>query len=214
MGCLLSSLSNFISRAEHSKSLKLQSTPERRRSSVDRQNYSALKSTEQSTSTAKDQGDRYVYRVAFMGTEFKCTYSTSRTSIINQRPSSICQSCWDEVFSAQLGLLAKPLLRTGTDEPPSGGYSYESTWEDLESQAAGGCQWCQFIVRVKNEGSPSAESPFNIIVGIRPQNRYLGSPKDTQVLCVFINSFPSFEGYLYADAGDKVQVHYSKCYLC
>ncbi|PPQ97913.1 hypothetical protein CVT26_002999 [Gymnopilus dilepis] len=123
-------------------------------------------------------------------------------AVAHERPPSICRPCWDGVFSAQYGLFGKPLLRTGTEEPPRGGYSYKSKWEELQAQAISGCSWCQFILRVKTQDSESAASPFTIIVGIRPENGYLGSPKDTQVLCIFINGFPIFEGYLYADADD------------
>ena len=155
-------------------------------------------------SPAEGQNSRCVHRAASQ--EAVVRISERYTwEITRERPSFICQSCWDGVFSAHLGLLHPPLLRSGReDSPPSGGYSYTCTWEGLRSQAIGGCRWCQLILSTNDENSRIriAETSPTVIVGIRPQFGYLGSPKDTQALCLFVNNSLRFEGYLYTDAGE------------
>ena len=54
---------------------------------------------------------------------------------------------------------------------------------------------------MNNETYHNAGTRLTVIVGIRPQFGYLGSPSDTQVLCLFVNNALLFEGYIYADAG-------------
>ncbi|KAH9475675.1 hypothetical protein JR316_0011234 [Psilocybe cubensis] len=73
--------------------------------------------------------------------------------------------------------------------------------EDIKKNAFSECQWCMFILTLIQEDTRrSGSGTLDIIMGIRPQNGYLGSPKNTQALCIYINNFLSFEGFLYADA--------------
>ncbi|KAH9475660.1 hypothetical protein JR316_0011219 [Psilocybe cubensis] len=125
-----------------------------------------------------------------------------------ERPSSVCQTCWDTVFSMQFGLLSKPLLRTGTNEWPRGGLTYTSTLEDIKSGAISECQWCKFMLGLIQEDTRRAGSgPVHIIMGIRAQSGYLGAPKYTQALSIYINNIESFDGYLYADADNPAAEH-------
>lgn len=83
------------------------------------------------------------------------------------RPSTICQVCWEGPFAAHLGLFAK---RASTPWFTSSGrctegYSYSSSWAELESRAGAGCTWCGFLFAMRTGSdmtSAKSDGPLKI----------------------------------------------------
>ncbi|KAI0369474.1 HET-domain-containing protein [Pilatotrama ljubarskyi] len=121
-----------------------------------------------------------------------------------ERPSSICQSCWEGLFLAHLGLLSERIRMTWKDKTVTGGYSYSSSWADLEYRANGGCLWCQLVWGTREDDDDSKSSgSLNIVVGTQACLTSNGStPQGTQDLSVFVNGTLRFLGYVYAHTDD------------
>ncbi|KAJ8506963.1 hypothetical protein ONZ45_g10616 [Pleurotus djamor] len=109
------------------------------------------------------------------------------------RPASICNSCWQGPFSAQMGLGSEELESHSNGAPAKGGYKYISSWNALASQAKAGCRWCHFLLgaRVEEENVESSE-PMSIILGYRGYRSF----------AVVINDRQRFGGFLSAEADD------------
>lgn len=121
------------------------------------------------------------------------------------KPTSICEVCWEGPFAEHLGLFSEPIGdRPSLDEPVPGGYSYFTSWAELESGAHAGCSWCQVMLATR---AVKDDSPLRIVVG-RLMLGLTGTdnmtPKGTQYLTVWINDELHFEGYAYTTAGELV----------
>ncbi|KAI0350133.1 HET-domain-containing protein [Trametes cingulata] len=124
------------------------------------------------------------------------------------RPPLVCKACWEAPFSAHLGLFMDPIRMSRKDQPATGGFSYSSSWADLESRAGAGCRWCQLISATREDDDDSkASCPLNIVVGTQAALRYQGTPQGTQDLSVFVNGTLRFFGYVYTHADNPAGAH-------
>ncbi|KAH9901680.1 heterokaryon incompatibility protein-domain-containing protein [Cubamyces lactineus] len=87
------------------------------------------------------------------------------------RPSSICQTAWEGVFSAQFGLFHdEPVeVRCRPDSERSlyftGGYDYTLSWNVWLECASSGCHWCQFLERIFLKKLTQRTDEINVRVG-------------------------------------------------
>lgn len=125
------------------------------------------------------------------------------------RPPTICQVCWEGPFAAHLGLFAPrtPLPDLHKNAWCTDGYSYSTSWAELQSRADAGCTWCRFLFEMRTGSdmpSGRAEGPLKVTVGESIDWHYPlrgVSPRTTQQLQVRINGDRAFEGFVYTPAG-------------
>ncbi len=128
------------------------------------------------------------------------------------KPITICDRCWKGPFAAHLGLYSepigdRPLLDDDEPGPVPGGYSYFTSWAELESGTHAGCSWCRIISATRSDqgADMDPDSPLRIVIG----RLMLGlsgtddmTPKGTQYLTVWVNDELYFEGYAYTTPGE------------
>ncbi|KAH9850122.1 heterokaryon incompatibility protein-domain-containing protein [Lenzites betulinus] len=126
------------------------------------------------------------------------------------RPSSICQLCWEGPFAAHLGLFEAPVTDPALQDKDdlTGGYSYWTSWAGLESRAAAGCLWCQFLLALYRKQPIRFKGPIGRMKRFRVTVRRcsddiattFGRPVHTKLIRVIIDDTVGFSGYVYAAA--------------
>ena len=130
------------------------------------------------------------------------TVSSDRAQIqlkLPPTPPSICRSCWEGVFSAHLGLF-KP------DHEDNLGYSYTTTWTELETNASSGCRWCRFLLYVPNQIRGNLGWPQHLEVTVKrlPSSQYIIVHDEcaiNTILEVSISHVHALEAWVYTTAG-------------
>lgn len=137
-------------------------------------------------------------------------------STLPPKPPSICIDCWEGPFAARLGLFYKPVRATrGT----SGGYTYSTSYAQLECRADFGCMWCRFLLThlkvVTEFDVESYESRLKITLGrpgwARPStpNEAAYRPHNAQELAILYNGRVLVDGYVHAAAGESTAIYIS-----
>ncbi|KAI0333432.1 HET-domain-containing protein [Cubamyces sp. BRFM 1775] len=122
------------------------------------------------------------------------------------RPTSICPSCWEGPFAAQLGLLGQPLhARWDSNKKAeanwTGGYMYTTSPLALLFRSGLGCKWCEFLVRRLRERENKSRNNW---WATRYTLKVRIGRKDTEwILRVIVNDAETYkEGYAVSTSPD------------
>ncbi|KAI0350134.1 HET-domain-containing protein [Trametes cingulata] len=115
------------------------------------------------------------------------------------RPPSICESCWEGPVTARYGLSSEPLTfesRGGDSVPRSGGFTYSTSWAEIECRARAGCAFCRFVFTTcENDDDPAAS--LSVVIGTTKP-----STEGTQELHIYMDDELRFRGIISTTADD------------
>ena len=107
----------------------------------------------------------------------------------------ICERCWNGPFafdSFQVAWRATTLYD---------GFSYTSTWKEVEESAIRGCKWC-CILQDSKDGLTDG-SRLRVTVGFSRKNKHGCTPKNVETLRLSINGVPKCSYYVYTESGKQ-----------
>ncbi|KAI0823229.1 heterokaryon incompatibility protein-domain-containing protein [Trametes gibbosa] len=126
------------------------------------------------------------------------------------RPFSICQFCWVRPFANHLRLFEAPVREQWLNDKGvievDGGYSYTTSWPELESRALAGCTWCNMLLSLREASSPSTQHSarqsrrVKITIGRHDGMGDVCTPPSTQDFVIFLDNVRAIWGHVYAAA--------------
>lgn len=120
---------------------------------------------------------------------------TEADVIVHSSPSSlVCAFCKDA------GLFAPGPFREALDAQFSyTGFSYTTSWSQVQASAAEGCHWCRLLLSTRTEGMH--KETLQVTVGFRVYSSYDTAPKGVQTLRLVLDDAPHSVYYASADPG-------------
>ncbi|KAI1788950.1 HET-domain-containing protein [Ganoderma leucocontextum] len=110
--------------------------------------------------------------------------------------SLVCHFCWDTGPFA-----TEPFQQAWNGQSSYSGFTYTTTWAQIQSSTDAGCRWCKLLLSTRTENM--LQETISVTVGFRSSSgSHSVTPKGVHTLRLVVGDAPHFVYYVYADRED------------
>ena len=139
--------------------------------------------------------------------EKSCVSSHDRLTDCTMSKLTRCSSSPSSLvctFCRETGLFAPGSFREALDAQLSySGYSYTTSWSQVQASATEGCNWCRLLLSTRCEGQ--YKETLRVTVGFRVHSSNNTTPKGVQTLKLVLDDNPHSVYYVSADPGASLR---------